>query len=141
MSGENKRLCWKIFRNSCLHCVHFLVIILCLVFCKCYFYNHFKTFYIRMMYWSIVSDRSHIEESAMDGSLRRVLLEKNLRRPTGVTLDLFIIHLLAQWNFMNTTAQMYIDNNSVNCPEECFYSVLQYTFTFCFISQKCYISF
>lgn len=40
----------------------------------------------RMMYWSVVGDRSHIEESAMDGSLRRVLLEKNLRRPTGVCL-------------------------------------------------------
>lgn len=36
-----------------------------------------------MMYWSVIGDHSHIEESAMDGSLRRVLLEKNLRRPTG----------------------------------------------------------
>lgn len=37
----------------------------------------------RMMYWSVIGDHSHIEESAMDGSLRRVLLVKNLRRPTG----------------------------------------------------------
>lgn len=37
----------------------------------------------RMMYWSVIGDHSHIEESAMDGSLRRVILEKNLRRPTG----------------------------------------------------------
>lgn len=36
------------------------------------------------MYWSVIGDHSHIEESAMDGSLRRVLLEKNLRRPTGM---------------------------------------------------------
>lgn len=36
-----------------------------------------------MMYWSVIGDHAHIEESAMDGSLRRVLLEKNLRRPTG----------------------------------------------------------
>ncbi|TKS67457.1 Low-density lipoprotein receptor-related protein 1B [Collichthys lucidus] len=35
-----------------------------------------------MMYWSVIGDHSHIEESAMDGSLRRVLLEKKLRRPT-----------------------------------------------------------
>lgn len=37
----------------------------------------------RMMYWTVIGDHSYIEESAMDGSLRRVLLEKNLRRPTG----------------------------------------------------------
>lgn len=37
----------------------------------------------RMMYWSVIGDHSHLEESAMDGSLRRVILEKNLRRPTG----------------------------------------------------------
>lgn len=36
-----------------------------------------------MMYWSVIGDHSHLEESAMDGSLRRVILEKNLRRPTG----------------------------------------------------------
>uniref|UniRef100_A0A8C7X7I9 Low density lipoprotein receptor-related protein 1Bb n=1 Tax=Oryzias sinensis TaxID=183150 RepID=A0A8C7X7I9_9TELE len=42
-----------------------------------------------MMYWSVIADHSHIEESAMDGSLRRVLLEKNLRRPTGLTIDYF----------------------------------------------------
>ncbi|GAA6107216.1 low-density lipoprotein receptor-related protein 1B-like isoform X1 [Tachysurus ichikawai] len=42
-----------------------------------------------MMYWSVVADRSHIEESAMDGSLRRVLLEKNLRRPTGLAIDYY----------------------------------------------------
>uniref|UniRef100_A0A3Q2Y480 Low density lipoprotein receptor-related protein 1Ba n=1 Tax=Hippocampus comes TaxID=109280 RepID=A0A3Q2Y480_HIPCM len=42
----------------------------------------------RMMYWSVVGDHSHIEESAMDGSLRRVLLEKNLRRPT-LAIDYF----------------------------------------------------
>ncbi len=41
----------------------------------------------RMMYWSVIGDHSHIEESAMDGSLRRVLLEKNLRRPTGRCFD------------------------------------------------------
>lgn len=41
--------------------------------------------YCRMMYWSVIGDHSHIEESAMDGSLRRVLLEKNLRRPTGIS--------------------------------------------------------
>lgn len=37
-----------------------------------------------MMYWSVIGDHSHIEESAMDGSMRRVLLDKNLRRPTGM---------------------------------------------------------
>uniref|UniRef100_A0A3Q1FTS4 Low density lipoprotein receptor-related protein 1Ba n=1 Tax=Acanthochromis polyacanthus TaxID=80966 RepID=A0A3Q1FTS4_9TELE len=42
----------------------------------------------RMMYWSVIGDHSHIEESAMDGSLRRVLLEKNLRRPT-LAIDYF----------------------------------------------------
>uniref|UniRef100_A0A8D2ZZH8 EGF-like domain-containing protein n=1 Tax=Scophthalmus maximus TaxID=52904 RepID=A0A8D2ZZH8_SCOMX len=42
-----------------------------------------------MMYWSVIGDHSHIEESAMDGSLRRVLLEKNLRRPTGLAIDYF----------------------------------------------------
>ncbi|KAK7940015.1 hypothetical protein WMY93_003341 [Mugilogobius chulae] len=42
-----------------------------------------------MMYWSVIGDHSHIEESAMDGSLRRVLLEKNLRRPTGLAIDFF----------------------------------------------------
>ncbi|XP_030628050.1 low-density lipoprotein receptor-related protein 1B [Chanos chanos] len=42
-----------------------------------------------MMYWTVIGDHSHIEESSMDGSLRRVLLEKNLRRPTGLTIDYF----------------------------------------------------
>ncbi|MEQ2307416.1 Low-density lipoprotein receptor- protein 1B, partial [Ameca splendens] len=41
------------------------------------------------MYWSVIGDHSQIEESAMDGSLRRVLLEKNLRRPTGLAIDYF----------------------------------------------------
>ncbi|KAA8588336.1 hypothetical protein FQN60_001530 [Etheostoma spectabile] len=42
-----------------------------------------------MMYWSVIGDHSHIEESAMDGSLRRVLLEKILKRPTGLAIDYF----------------------------------------------------
>ncbi|KAG1968576.1 low-density lipoprotein receptor-related protein 1B [Pimephales promelas] len=42
-----------------------------------------------MMYWSVIGDHSHIEESAMDGSMRRVLLDKNLRRPTGLAVDYF----------------------------------------------------
>uniref|UniRef100_A0A8C1IX14 Low density lipoprotein receptor-related protein 1Bb n=1 Tax=Cyprinus carpio TaxID=7962 RepID=A0A8C1IX14_CYPCA len=42
-----------------------------------------------MMYWSVIGDHSHIEESAMDGSMRRVLLDKNLRRPTGLAIDYF----------------------------------------------------
>ncbi|XP_031438138.1 low-density lipoprotein receptor-related protein 1B isoform X1 [Clupea harengus] len=42
-----------------------------------------------MMYWSVIGDRSHIEEAAMDGSMRRVLLDKKLRRPTGLTIDYF----------------------------------------------------
>lgn len=54
-------------------------------FCKWAFLFHC----CRMMYWSVIGDHSHIEESAMDGSLRRVLLEKNLRRPTGWYLGLY----------------------------------------------------
>lgn len=47
-----------------------------------------------MMYWSVIGDHALIEESGMDGSLRRVLLEKNLRRPTGrVPLETFTILL------------------------------------------------
>ncbi|KAL2081001.1 hypothetical protein ACEWY4_022854 [Coilia grayii] len=42
-----------------------------------------------MMYWSVIGDRSQIEESAMDGSLRRVLLDKKLRRPTALAIDYF----------------------------------------------------
>uniref|UniRef100_A0A8C7QGA3 EGF-like domain-containing protein n=1 Tax=Oncorhynchus mykiss TaxID=8022 RepID=A0A8C7QGA3_ONCMY len=42
-----------------------------------------------MMYWTVIGDHSHIEESAMDGSMRRILLEKNLRRPTGLAIDYF----------------------------------------------------
>uniref|UniRef100_A0A8C5HU04 EGF-like domain-containing protein n=1 Tax=Gouania willdenowi TaxID=441366 RepID=A0A8C5HU04_GOUWI len=42
-----------------------------------------------MMYWTVIGDHSHIEESAMDGSLRRILLEKNLRRPTGLAIDYY----------------------------------------------------
>ncbi|XP_029103120.1 low-density lipoprotein receptor-related protein 1B-like isoform X3 [Scleropages formosus] len=42
-----------------------------------------------MMYWTVISDHSHIEEAAMDGTMRRVLLEKNLRRPTGLAIDYF----------------------------------------------------
>lgn len=37
----------------------------------------------RMMYWTVIGDRSHIEESSMDGTLRRILVQKNLQRPTG----------------------------------------------------------
>jgi hypothetical protein len=36
-----------------------------------------------MMYWTVVGDHSLIEEAAMDGSMRRILVEKNLRRPSG----------------------------------------------------------
>ncbi|XP_076159537.1 low-density lipoprotein receptor-related protein 1B-like [Alosa pseudoharengus] len=42
-----------------------------------------------MMYWTVIGDHSHIEEAAMDGSMRRVLLDKNLRRPTGLAIDYF----------------------------------------------------
>ncbi|XP_028847177.1 LOW QUALITY PROTEIN: low-density lipoprotein receptor-related protein 1B-like [Denticeps clupeoides] len=42
-----------------------------------------------MMYWTVIGDHSHIEESAMDGSMRRVLVDKNLRRPTGLAIDYF----------------------------------------------------
>uniref|UniRef100_A0A8C9TUU4 Low density lipoprotein receptor-related protein 1Ba n=1 Tax=Scleropages formosus TaxID=113540 RepID=A0A8C9TUU4_SCLFO len=42
-----------------------------------------------MMYWTVIGDHSHIEEAAMDGSKRRVLLERNLRRPTGLAIDYF----------------------------------------------------
>ncbi|XP_064182725.1 low-density lipoprotein receptor-related protein 1B-like isoform X2 [Anguilla rostrata] len=42
-----------------------------------------------MMYWTVIGDHSHIEEAAMDGSARRVLLDKNLRRPTGLAIDYF----------------------------------------------------
>ncbi|XP_048876028.1 low-density lipoprotein receptor-related protein 1B-like isoform X1 [Brienomyrus brachyistius] len=42
-----------------------------------------------MMYWTVIGDHSHIEEAAMDGSKRRILLEKNLRRPTGLAIDYF----------------------------------------------------
>ncbi|KAG9261064.1 low-density lipoprotein receptor-related protein 1B-like [Astyanax mexicanus] len=42
-----------------------------------------------MMYWTVIGDNSHIEEAAMDGSLRRVLLEKNLRKPTGLAIDYY----------------------------------------------------
>lgn len=46
------------------------------------------------MYWSVIGDHSHIEESAMDGSMRRVLLDKNLRRPTGMFLYFWFLFLL-----------------------------------------------
>jgi hypothetical protein len=36
------------------------------------------------MYWTVIGDHSHIEEAAMDGTLRRVLVQKNLQRPTGM---------------------------------------------------------
>ncbi|KAJ8282634.1 hypothetical protein COCON_G00051530 [Conger conger] len=42
-----------------------------------------------MMYWTVIGDHSLIEEAAMDGSARRVLLDKNLRRPTGLAIDYF----------------------------------------------------
>ncbi|XP_026307823.1 low-density lipoprotein receptor-related protein 1B-like, partial [Piliocolobus tephrosceles] len=42
-----------------------------------------------MMYWTVVGDHSHIEEAAMDGTLRRILVQKNLQRPTGLAVDYF----------------------------------------------------
>ncbi|XP_077129136.1 low-density lipoprotein receptor-related protein 1B isoform X2 [Ranitomeya variabilis] len=42
-----------------------------------------------MMYWTVIGDRSHIEEAAMDGTLRRVIIQKNLQRPTGLVVDHF----------------------------------------------------
>uniref|UniRef100_A0A8C8LYL0 EGF-like domain-containing protein n=1 Tax=Oncorhynchus tshawytscha TaxID=74940 RepID=A0A8C8LYL0_ONCTS len=42
-----------------------------------------------MMYWTVVGDHSLIEEAAMDGSMRRILVEKNLRRPSGLAIDYF----------------------------------------------------
>ncbi|KAJ8247100.1 hypothetical protein GJAV_G00258720, partial [Gymnothorax javanicus] len=41
------------------------------------------------MYWTVIGDHAHIEEAAMDGSARRVVLDKNLRRPTGLAIDYF----------------------------------------------------
>ncbi|XP_051787046.1 low-density lipoprotein receptor-related protein 1B [Erpetoichthys calabaricus] len=42
-----------------------------------------------MMYWTVIGDHSHIEEAAMDGTMRRILLARNLRRPTGLAIDYF----------------------------------------------------
>ncbi|MBZ3875678.1 Low-density lipoprotein receptor-related protein 1B [Sciurus carolinensis] len=42
-----------------------------------------------MMYWTVIGDHSHIEEAAMDGTLRRILVQKNLQRPTGLAVDHF----------------------------------------------------
>ncbi|KAG6937812.1 LDL receptor related protein 1B, partial [Chelydra serpentina] len=42
-----------------------------------------------MMYWTVIGDHSHIEEAAMDGTLRRILVQKNLQRPTGLVVDQF----------------------------------------------------
>uniref|UniRef100_A0A8C1SK69 Low density lipoprotein receptor-related protein 1Ba n=1 Tax=Cyprinus carpio TaxID=7962 RepID=A0A8C1SK69_CYPCA len=42
-----------------------------------------------MVYWTVIGDHSHIEEAAMDGSFRRTLLERNLRRPTGLAIDYY----------------------------------------------------
>uniref|UniRef100_A0A671S9X1 Low density lipoprotein receptor-related protein 1Ba n=1 Tax=Sinocyclocheilus anshuiensis TaxID=1608454 RepID=A0A671S9X1_9TELE len=42
-----------------------------------------------MVYWTVIGDHSHIEEAAMDGSLRRILLDRNLRRPTGLAIDYY----------------------------------------------------
>uniref|UniRef100_A0A2K5KTH0 LDL receptor related protein 1B n=1 Tax=Cercocebus atys TaxID=9531 RepID=A0A2K5KTH0_CERAT len=42
-----------------------------------------------MMYWTVVGDHSHIEAAAMDGTLRRILVQKNLQRPTGLAVDYF----------------------------------------------------
>ncbi|KAL1785367.1 low-density lipoprotein receptor-related protein 1B [Sigmodon hispidus] len=42
-----------------------------------------------MMYWTVIGDHSHIEEAAMDGTLRRILVQKHLQRPTGLTVDHF----------------------------------------------------
>ncbi|KAB0361653.1 hypothetical protein FD754_005809 [Muntiacus muntjak] len=47
------------------------------------------TYLFRMMYWTVVGDHSHIEEAAMDGTLRRILVQKNLQRPTGLAVDHF----------------------------------------------------
>ncbi|XP_069472627.1 low-density lipoprotein receptor-related protein 1B isoform X1 [Ambystoma mexicanum] len=42
-----------------------------------------------MMYWTVIGDHSHIEEASMDGSRRRILVQKNLQRPTGLVVDPF----------------------------------------------------
>ncbi|KAJ7345792.1 hypothetical protein JRQ81_001742, partial [Phrynocephalus forsythii] len=42
-----------------------------------------------MMYWTVIGDHSHIEEAAMDGTLRRILVQKKLQRPTGLVVDHF----------------------------------------------------
>ncbi|KAM3855508.1 LOW QUALITY PROTEIN: low-density lipoprotein receptor-related protein 1B [Vipera latastei] len=42
-----------------------------------------------MMYWTVIGDRSHIEEAAMDGTLRRIIVQKNIQRPTGLVVDNF----------------------------------------------------
>uniref|UniRef100_A0A7M4EHR4 Low-density lipoprotein receptor-related protein 1B n=1 Tax=Crocodylus porosus TaxID=8502 RepID=A0A7M4EHR4_CROPO len=42
-----------------------------------------------MMYWTVIGDHSHIEEASMDGTLRRILVQKNLQRPTGLVVDSF----------------------------------------------------
>nr|XP_033800021.1 low-density lipoprotein receptor-related protein 1B [Geotrypetes seraphini] len=42
-----------------------------------------------MMYWTVISDHSHIEEAAMDGTMRRILVQKYVQRPTGLAVDHF----------------------------------------------------
>uniref|UniRef100_A0A4W3IBD4 LDL receptor related protein 1B n=1 Tax=Callorhinchus milii TaxID=7868 RepID=A0A4W3IBD4_CALMI len=46
-----------------------------------------------MMYWTDYGKQPKIEQAAMDGTLRRILIHKDLQWPTGLALDHFIQRL------------------------------------------------
>lgn len=42
----------------------------------------------RLMYWSEIGSEPQIEQAGMDGSNRKILIDKELGWPTAITLDL-----------------------------------------------------
>lgn len=47
----------------------------------------------RSMFWADWGEHPKIERASMDGSLRKVIVDKDISWPNGITVDLFQQHL------------------------------------------------
>ena len=48
---------------------------------------HLFCYFRRLLYWTDVGNSPKIEQAAMDGTSRRVIVNKNLGAPNGLTMD------------------------------------------------------
>ncbi|XP_064419902.1 low-density lipoprotein receptor-related protein 1B [Latimeria chalumnae] len=65
-----------------------------------------------MLYWTVIGDHSHIEEAAMDGTMRRIIVQKNLKRPTGLAIDYFSDRLYWSDSELSIIGSVHFDGSA-----------------------------